>query len=137
MSSFKKQAEDQGKKLKEAIDQLKASKESASLLMKQLEEAQSLRARAEKERDEAEQRGYDEGVTETEERFRKEVPIVCRAYCAQTWEEALNRAGVEPSSELRSPENIFFPSAIRASSTPPKQQEVSSTAVGSVEKAQG
>lgn len=150
VSSFQRQAEDQGKKLKEASDQLKASKERISLLMNQLEEAQRLRARAEKEKDEAEkaraeaekakdeaeQQGYDEGVAETEERFRKEVPTMCRAYCAQTWEEALNRVGVEPSSALRSPGNIFFPSAIRASSTPPQQQDVSSIAVGSAEEAQ-
>ena len=136
VSSFKKQAEDQGKKLRDATDQLKASKESASLLMKQLEEAQSLRARAEKEKDEAEQRGYDEGVAETEERFGKEVPMVCRAYCAQTWEEALNRAGVEPSSSLRSPGNIFFPSAIRASSALSQQQDVSSTVVNLTKEVQ-
>ena len=61
---------------------------------------------------------------------------MCRTYCAQTWEEALNRAGVEPSSELRRPENTFFPSAIRVPSPSPQQQEVSSTAVGSAEEAQ-
>ena len=38
----------------------------------------------EKERDEAEQHGYDVGVAETEDAFRAEVPAVCRAYCAQT-----------------------------------------------------
>ena len=138
VSSFQRQAADQGKKLKEATDQLKAFKEKVSLLMNQLEEAQRLGARAEKEKDEAEkaraeaekakdeaeQRGYDEGVAETEDRFRNEVPIVCRAYCAQTWEEALNRAGIEPSSELRRPENTFFPSAIRALSTPDRKSVV-------------
>ena len=101
------------------------------------DKAERARAEAERAKDEAEQRGYDEGVAETEESFRKEVPIVCRAYCAQTWEEALNRAGIEPSSELRSPDSIFFPSAIRASGTPSQPQEVSSTAVGSAEEAQG
>ena len=38
---------------------------------------------------------------------------MCRAYCTQTWEEALNQAGVEASSELRKPENIVFPLALR------------------------
>lgn len=151
LSILQKQVEDQGKKLKDATDQLKGSKEQFSELMKQLEEAQRqrglaeeerdkaerARAEAEKARDEAEQRGYDEGVAETEDSFRKEVPTVCRAYCAQTWEEALNRAGVEPSSELRIPDNIFFPLAIRASGTPSQQQEVFPTAVGSSGEAQG
>ena len=45
---------------------------------------------------------------------------MCRAYCAQTWEEALNQAGVEASSELRRPERIIFPSALQI----PKQTEV-------------
>jgi len=56
---------------------------------------------AEKARDEAEQHGYDVGMVETEETLRVEVPVVCQTYCAQTWDEALNGAGVEASSELR------------------------------------
>ena len=31
----------------------------------------------------------------------------------RTWSEALNRAGVEASSELRRPENVFYPEVIR------------------------
>ena len=102
-------------------------------LRKQLEEAQKLRdqaektkaevekakAKAEREKDEAEQHGYDVSVAETEDILRAEVPAICRAYCTQTWEEALNRAGIDASSELRGPENIFFPPAIQV----PKQEE--------------
>ena len=65
--------------------------------------------KAEKERDEVEQHGYDVGVAETEDTLRAEVPAICRAYCAQTWEEALNQAGVEALSGLRRPESIIFP----------------------------
>ena len=96
-------------------------------LKKQLEEAQRLRdqaekakveaekakAKAERERDEAEQHGYDVGVAETEDALRAEVPTLYRVYCTQTWEEALNRAGIDASSELRKPENIFFPPALQ------------------------
>ena len=81
-------------------------------LKKQLEEAQRLRdqaekakvkaekakAQAERERDEAKQHGYDVDVAETEDALRAEVPTVCRAYCTQTWEEALNQAGIDASS---------------------------------------
>ena len=91
-----------------------------------MEETQKLRDQAEKAkakpekakvkakrvRDEAEQHGYDVGVVETKDALRVEVPAVCRAYCAQTWEEALNQAGIDASSKLRRPENIFFPLAI-------------------------
>ena len=53
-------------------------------------EAKKAKAKAEREKDEAEQHGYDVGVVETEDALRAEVPAVCRAFCAQTWEEALN-----------------------------------------------
>ena len=72
---------------------------------------------------EAEQRGYEVGIAETEAALRAEVPAVCRVYCAKTWDEALNRAGVEASSELRRPENVFYPKAIRPSDTPVPQAE--------------
>ena len=45
---------------------------------------------------------------------------MCRVYCAQTWEEALNQAGVEASSELRKPERIIFPQALQI----PKQTKI-------------
>ena len=83
-------------------------------------QAEEDKVKAEKERDEAEQHGYDVGVAEIEDALRVEVPAVCRAYCAQTWEEALNKARVEASSELRRPERIIFPSALQI----PKQIEV-------------
>ena len=74
------------------------AKEQITALRQQLEEANRLKAlaenakaqaeedklKAEKERDEAKQHGYDVGVAETEDALRAEVPVVCRAYCAQT-----------------------------------------------------
>ena len=82
-------------------------------------QAEEDKLKAEKERDEAEQHGYDVGVAETEDTLRAEVPAVCRAYYAQTWEEALNQAGVEASSGLRRLESIIFPLALQI----PKQTE--------------
>ena len=127
LEGAERQAESQRKLACEANDQLAASKEQLAALKKQLGEAQRLRdqaekakveaekakAKAERERDEAEQHGYDVGVAETEDALRAEVPTVCRAYCTQTWEEALNRAGIDAFSELRKPENIFFPLALQ------------------------
>ena len=119
---------------REANDQLATSNKQLATLKKQLEEAQRLRdqaekarvqaeetkAKAEKERDEAGQHDYDVGVAKTEDALRAEVPAVCRAYCTQTWEEALNRAGIDATSELRKPENIIFPSALQI----PNQKEL-------------
>ena len=58
-------------------------------------------------------------MAETEDALRAEVPAVCRAYCTKTWEEALNRAGIDASSGLRKPENIIFPPALQI----PNQKE--------------
>ena len=76
-------------------------------------QAEEDKVKAEKERDEAEQYGYDVSVAETEDALQAEVPVVCHAYCAQTWEKALNQAGIEALSELRKPESIIFPSALQ------------------------
>ena len=75
--------------------------------------AEEDKAKAEKERDEAEQHGYYVGIAETEDTLRAEVPAMCHAYCTQTWEDALNQAGIEASSELRKPENIVFSLALQ------------------------
>ena len=61
---------------------------------------------------------------------------MCCIYCAQTWNEALNRAGVEASFELRKPENIYYPSAIQASDLLSTQGEVASTIVEPVKEMQ-
>ena len=75
-------------------------------------EAEKAKTEVERVRDEVEQHGYDVGMAEIEDALRAVVPTVCRAYCVQNWEEALNRAGIDASSELRRPKNIFFPPAI-------------------------
>ena len=122
LESTERQAESQRKLACEVSDQLVAAKEQLATLRKQLEETQRLRDQAEKakaeaegakakakrEKEEAEQQGYDVGVAETEDALRAEILAVCRAYCTQTWEEALNRVGIDASSKLRKPENIFF-----------------------------
>ena len=55
------------------------------------------------------------GVAETEEALKAEVLEVCRFYCLQVWNEALNQTRVEASSTLRRVENVYYPSAICAS----------------------
>ena len=150
LEGAQRQAEDQRKRLRETTDQLNAFKEEMVALRAQPEEAQRLedqakkakaeaekvRIEAEKARDEAEQKGYDLEVAETEETLRAEVPAVCRIYCAQTWNEALNRAKVEASSELRKADNIYYPPAIRALDPPSNQSEVASMVVNPTKEAQ-
>ena len=150
LESAWRQAEEQRQLLREAKDQLASSKKQIAALKKKLEEAQKLKdhaeklraeaekakVEAEKARDEVEQYGYDVDVAEIEDTLRAQVPIVCWTYCAQTWEEALNWAGVEAYSELRRPESIYFPLAIRASDLPSTQGKVASTVTDLAEEAQ-
>ena len=56
-------------------------------------------------------------MAETEDALRAEVLTVCRTYCAQTWNEALNQAGVEASSVLREARSVYYLPAIRPASS--------------------
>ena len=76
MAAFREQLED-AQRLKDQAEMSKV-------------EAKKARIEAEKSRDEAEQKGYDFGVVETKETLKAVVPAVCRIYCAQTLDEALN-----------------------------------------------
>ena len=115
--------------MKQQLEEAKKLKDQAEKARMQVEED---KAKVEKERDKAEQHGYDVGVAETEDTLRAEVPAVCHAYCTQTWEEALNQAGVEASSELRKPESIIFPPALQIHS----QKEAASPDSQPTKKAQ-
>ena len=108
LEGAERQAKTQCKQLCQAEFDLVSTKEQNKGLKKKLKEA-------EKAKDQAEQDGYNVGVAETEEAFRSEVSRVCRVYYSQVWDVALNQAGVEASSALRRPENIYYPPAIRTS----------------------
>ena len=49
------------------------------------------------------------GVAKIETNLKAQVPGVCRLYYSQVWAEALNRARVKASSELRRAENVYYP----------------------------
>ena len=54
------------------------------------------------------------GVAETKEALRAEVLKVCRFYCLQVWNEALDQARVVASSALRKVESVYYLLAICA-----------------------
>ncbi|XP_065634575.1 uncharacterized protein LOC136069708 [Quercus suber] len=113
LEGFQRQAEDQGRLLRDANAQLATSKEQVLTLQKQLEEVQRLRdqaekakAEAERGKDAAEQQGYNMGVADTEDNFRAEVPAVCREYSirASTPSTAVGEVSVivaEPSEKVQ------------------------------------
>ena len=84
------------------------------------------------------------GVTENKEALKAEVPGVCRIYCAQVWDEALNQARVEASFVLRKAKNIYYPPTIRAPSlssskidAPPKVADPKQHSLGKVPSSPG
>nr|POF10025.1 hypothetical protein CFP56_46373 [Quercus suber] len=89
----------------QAADDLTAARSQIKVLTKKLKEA-------EKAKEQAEQEGYDVGVTKTEVAFRAEVTQVCRFYYLLVWNEALDQARVKASSALRRAENMYYPPAI-------------------------
>ena len=65
----------------------------------------------------AEAVAYEHGVVETEARLTAEVTIVCRDYCAETYYEALDRAGVPVDSDVRRADKVYYPEDIKEDPT--------------------
>jgi len=55
---------------------------------------------------------YELGQKETMASLTLQIREVGRAFCRQTWMEALNAAGVDSSSKLRELSKIMYPSAL-------------------------
>ena len=66
---------------------------------------------------------------ETKEALSVEVSEVCRSYCLQVWNEALNQAGVEASSAIRRAESIYYPPTIHASRSASSKVDLASKVV--------
>ena len=71
------------------------------------------------EMNKVEQAAYDLGQKETATHLKSQILVVCQDFCPWTWNEALNAVGVDPSSELRNPEKVFYPPTIREKTSTP------------------
>ena len=58
-------------------------------------------------------------MQETETRLTAEVTAVCREYCAKTYSQALDRAGIPANSNLRKTDQVYYPEDLRENPTPP------------------
>ena len=65
----------------------------------------------------AEAAAYERGVLETEARLTAEVTVVCRDYCAKTYFQALDQAGIPANSDLRRADQVYYPEDIREDPT--------------------
>ncbi|KAK9995956.1 hypothetical protein SO802_020642 [Lithocarpus litseifolius] len=110
-------AEKSNQELKNKLQEEEKGRKSATAALHTMEKQAEGQREAKKAKEEAEQHSYDIGRAETEDALRAEVPAVCRTYCALVWDEALNQAGVEASSTLRKVESVYYPQAIRPSSS--------------------
>ena len=94
MKSVEAQAEDQRKEL--YITQINlATKKAAVLDLKsKLQKAKEELKVAQEAAIAAETSAYERGVLETKARLTAEVTVVCRGYCAETYNQALDRAEI-------------------------------------------
>ena len=60
---------------------------------------------------------YEREVLETEARLTAEVTVVCEDYCAETYYQALDWAGVPADSDLRRADQVYYPEDIREDPT--------------------
>ena len=65
----------------------------------------------------AETAAYERGVLETEARLIAKVTVVCRDYCAETYYQALDWAGVPADSDLRRVDQVYYLEDIREDPT--------------------
>ena len=65
----------------------------------------------------AEAAAYERGVVETKARLTTEVMVVCRDYCAETYNKALDWAGVSADFDMRRTDKVYYPEDIREDPT--------------------
>ena len=56
-------------------------------------------------------------MLETETRLTAKVTVVCRDYCAKTYNQALDRAGVPADSDLRRVDQVYYLEDIKEDTT--------------------
>ena len=54
-----------------------------------------------------------------ETRLTAEVTAICREYCAETYNQALDRAGIPTDSDLRRVDQVYYPKDLRENTTVP------------------
>ena len=113
------QTEDQRKEL--YTTQLNLATEQAAVLdlKTKLQKAEEALKVAQEAATAAETSAYERGVLETEARLTAEVTVVCRGYYAETYNQALDRAGVLADSDLRRVDQVYNPEDLRENITAP------------------
>lgn len=109
LKNVEAQAEDQRKEL--YMTQLNLATEKAAVLdlQSKLQRAKEALKVAQEAVIAAETSAYKRGVLEMETRLTAKVTAVCREYCAETYNQALNRAGILADFDLRRTNQVYYP----------------------------
>ena len=119
MKSAEAQAEDQRKKLYTTQLNLATEKAAVLDLKSKLQKAEKALKVAQEAATAAETSAYECGVLETEARLTIEVTTVYREYCAETYNQALDRAGILADSDLRRMDQVYYPEDLKENTTAP------------------
>ena len=119
MKSAEVQAEDQRKELYTTQLNLATEKATVLDLQSKLQRAEEALKVAQEVAIAAETSAYERGVLETETRLTAEVTAVCREYCAETYNQALDRAGIPADSNLRRTDQVYYLEDLKENTTPP------------------
>ena len=111
------QAEDQRKQLYTTQINLATEKAVVLDLKAELQKAHEALKVAKEAAKVAEAAAYERGVVETKARLTAEVMVVCRDYCAETYYQTLDRAGVPADSDLRRADKVYYLEDIREDPT--------------------
>ena len=111
------QAEDQRKQLYTTQINLATEKVAVLDLKAELQKAYEALKVAQEAAKAVETAAYKRGVLETEVRLTAEVTVVCRDYYAETYYQALDRAGVLADSDMRRADQVYYPEDIKEDTT--------------------
>ena len=67
----------------------------------------------------AETSAYERKVLEIEVRLTAEVTAVCKEYCTETYNQALNQARIPVDSDLRRVDQVYYPEDLRENTIAP------------------
>ena len=119
LKSAEAQAEDQRKELYTTQLNLATKKAAVLDLQSKLQKAEEALKLAQEAAAAAEISAYERGVLETETKLTAEVTAVCREYCAETYNQALDRAGIPADSDLRRVDQVYYLEDLRENITVP------------------
>ena len=118
LKSAEAQAEDQHKELYTTQLNLATKKAVVLNLQSKLQRDEVLKV-AQEATIAAETSAYERGVLEMETRLTAEVTAICREYCAEMYNQALDREGIPANSNLRRTNQVYYPEDLRENTTTP------------------